>query len=112
MTLVVLTEEEARGLCKPHLRDTGKRVQSTDTVDGVEMCAACASDQAPDPIDGADASFTGRRFHKHARNCSWCRQVLTAEEGSEEASPAKLCHNGKKLWVEAVEAAQAEAKVS
>lgn len=91
------------GACVPHLIDTGTIVQATGTVDGVELCASCASAHAEakdQATTGVDASFDGKRFHRHVRNCALCRQVVTAIKGD----PRKLCFNGAKLYVEAVKA--------
>jgi hypothetical protein len=96
------------GLCVRHLQNGGRRVQATTKVGGVELCAACA--RAKDVLAGqskdADATFAGRKFHKHARNCPPCLAVISAEEGTPAASPLKLCGDGKRLWVTAVEAAK------
>lgn len=57
--------------------------------------------EAPEPAKpSADDTLAGRRFHRHARNCPWCKPVLEAE--GEAASPAKLCDNGHGLWRKAV----------
>lgn len=100
------------GACVPHLIDTGTIVQATGgTVDGVEVCAACASAHAEakeQATTGVDASFDGKRFHRHARNCGLCRAVVTGVK----VSPRKLCFNGRKLYAEAVRAAKAGGAVA
>lgn len=50
----------------------------------------------------ADKTLAGRRFHKHARNCTWCLRVVGAEPGSDAAKPSELCRLGKELWGAAV----------
>jgi hypothetical protein len=77
----------------------------------VELCEPCS--KAPDVLavrpKGTDKTLAGRRFHKHARNCTWCLKTLTAEEGTEAASPLSLCPDGKVLMLTAYQEAQASA---
>ena len=96
------------GLCTRHLANGGLRVQSTTSVRGVEMCEPCATTErkTAEQAEGADASLEGRRFHKHARNCTWCLPVISAEQGTPEASADGLCEDGKRLFVEAVMASR------
>lgn len=105
--------DDVAGLCVRHLANGGRRVQATTTFNGAELCAPCAVTEArAERGEGADLTLAGRRFHKHARNCTWCRKVLEAEPGTDAASPLKLCPDGKRLWVAAVEAFQKEGKPS
>lgn len=99
------------GACVPCLVDTGRIVQMSTSIDGVEVCASCAAahtEAASQATEGVDASFDGKRFHRHARNCGLCRAVVTGSQGD----PRKLCGNGRTLYVEAVKAAKAGGAVA
>ncbi len=99
------------GACVPCLVDTGRIVQMALTIDGVELCASCAAahnETKEQASEGVDASFDGKRFHRHARNCNLCRPVLMGVKGD----PKKLCHNGKVLYIQAVKAADLQRKAA
>jgi hypothetical protein len=68
-------------------------------------CQACKdAHRAGQPT--ADETLDGRRFHRHARNCTWCKPVLEAEPGSDAAKPDGICEDGKVLLVKAIQAHQ------